>query len=468
MKGTPGLVEIMPIPPLEHRPVDRRNFLRATTAAAASPLTLSAASYARVSGSNQRINLGFIGCGGRAQAHINLIVKMALENRGVTPMAVCDVWDGVDEEYEHTFGGTTTRRKYTQGLYPSAKKCGLDPADRKRVVKDYRRLLDLKDIDAVCIATPDHWHARQTLDAFAAGKDVYVEKPMTRTVAEALAVQDAARKAHRVLTVGVQALADPIWLKVRDLIKQGRIGPVSQCQTGAFRNDIRGQWRFYRVLPSMTPKSLDWDLFVGHRFEVAGVPLADHRPNFDPALFAQWRCYRPFSRGPLTDLLAPPLTRMLAALEPRVPQNVVAFGSTVVEQDGRTVPDVASVLVQFEGGMHLTYTSSTGSAYPVEEVIRGRLGTIKFVKGGAQIIADDPRGGASLPTRLESSIAPQEFLHSDTPRNETEALWDNFLACVRDRNPETLCGPELGGAAAIIQALAVRSFDEGQVVSYPS
>ena len=114
---------------LEHRPVDRRKFLRATTAAAASPLALSASSYAKVVGSNARVNIGFIGCGGRAQAHINLIVRMALDNQGVTPMAVCDVWDGVDEEYDQSFGGSTTRRRYSQGLYPSAKKCGLEPGD---------------------------------------------------------------------------------------------------------------------------------------------------------------------------------------------------------------------------------------------------------------------------------------------------------------------------------------------------
>ena len=101
----------------------------------------------------------------------------------------------------------------TSAFSPSARKCRLDPADKTRVTKDYRRVLDLKDVDAVCISTPDHWHGRMTVDALAAGKDVYVEKPMTRTAGEAQAVVDAAHKANRVVVVGVQGMADPGWMK---------------------------------------------------------------------------------------------------------------------------------------------------------------------------------------------------------------------------------------------------------------
>jgi len=453
---------------LEHRPVDRRKFLRATTAAAASPLALSASSYAKVVGSNARVNIGFIGCGGRAQAHINLIVRMALDNQGVTPMAVCDVWDGVDEEYDQSFGGSTTRRRYSQGLYPSAKKCGLEPGDRNRVVKDYRRLLELKDVDVVCISTPDHWHARQTIDAFAAGKDVYVEKPMTRTPNEANAVHDAAMRYNRVLTVGVQALADPVWKKAHESIQSGRIGHVSQAQAGVFRNDVRGQWRFYRVLPQMTSKTVDWDLFLGHRFEVNGEALGPtpQEQAFDAAVFAQWRCYRPFSHGPLTDLLIHPITRFLAATGLRYPAQVFAAGGLYVEQDGRTVPDVATLVANFDEGAQFVMSSATTSSYPQEEVIRGRQGSIKFVKGGFQIIADDPRGGAGLPSRLEKEIVPSEFVQTIAPKNETEALWNNFLDCVRTRNRETFSGPDLNAAAVVTVALGVQSYEQRRMVAW--
>src|SRR5215210_4291731 len=135
-------------PTPEHRPPDRRRFLRSAAAGAA--LSLTAKSYAATPGANERIRVAFLGCGGRAQAHIHLILKLAEQ---AVPVAVCDVWDGLDEEFDQPAGGHTTRRRYAQGLYPSAVKCGLDPADKKRVVKDYRRVLELKDVDAVCIAT---------------------------------------------------------------------------------------------------------------------------------------------------------------------------------------------------------------------------------------------------------------------------------------------------------------------------
>src|SRR5262249_34092946 len=127
--------------------VDRRTFLQ-TTAAGATALSLTAAAYSRVAGANERIGVGFLGTGGRCQEHLGLVKKIADENKGAAPVAVCDVWDGNDEVQK---GG--------RGLYPSAKKVGLNPDDKEHVTKDYRRVLDLKDVDVVCIATPDHWHA---------------------------------------------------------------------------------------------------------------------------------------------------------------------------------------------------------------------------------------------------------------------------------------------------------------------
>ncbi|HSQ56997.1 MAG TPA: Gfo/Idh/MocA family oxidoreductase, partial [Gemmata sp.] len=175
-------------------PLDRRKFFGSAAA-----LSLSAASYANVAGANARVGIAFLGCGGRAQAHIDLVNRLLEERKPVAPIAVCDVWDGLEDEYEVNFGGKTTRRRYAQGLYPSAKKCRLNVDDRSRVAKDYRVVLDRKDVDAVCIATPDHWHGRMTVDAMVAGKDVYVEKPMTRTPEEAIAVLDAWQRTGRVV-----------------------------------------------------------------------------------------------------------------------------------------------------------------------------------------------------------------------------------------------------------------------------
>ena len=442
-------------------PLDRRKFLGSAAA-----LSLSAATYGNVVGSGERVRIAFLGCGGRAQAHIDLINRFAQNGVAVAPVAVCDVWDGLEDEYDVDFGGKVTRRRYAQGLFPSARKCGLDPADRTRVTKDYRCVLDLKDVDAVCIATPDHWHGKMTVDALNAGKDVFVEKPMTRTAEEATAVLDACKRTGRVVTVGVQSMADPVWVKAFDHIRTGRIGHVAHAQTGLFRNDVRGQWRYYRLAPTMTPRMVDWDLFLGHGFELNGQkvgPDAKEVP-FDRAAFAQWRCYWPFSGGPFTDLLAHNITHMTAAMGVRFPARVTAGGGLYLEYDGRDVPDVASIVADYEDGCQLLVTASTLSGYPLEEVIRGRLGAIKFVKGGFQVFRDDPTRGAAFPPRLERQPEPAEFVATESPRNDTEALWENFLECVRSRRPATFSPPDLGAVAVVTAAMAVQSYRTGQAL----
>src|SRR4051812_3114177 len=140
---------------------NRRDFLK-TTAAVGAAVTLTAASYDKVYGANGRIGVGFVGVGGRCQAHLKVINTFAKENNGVAPIAVCDVWDGLEAKYK---GPDGKDRTYSQGLYPSAKTVGLNPDDTKHVVKDYRRLLELPEVDVVFIGTPDHWHARISIDA---------------------------------------------------------------------------------------------------------------------------------------------------------------------------------------------------------------------------------------------------------------------------------------------------------------
>jgi predicted dehydrogenase len=449
-------------------PVDRRDFLR-STASVGGALSLSAVGYGRVPGANDRLGVAFLGCGGRAQAHIHAILKLKQGGQAIAPVAVCDVWDGLEDSYEHEFPpGQFTRRNYSQGLYPSAKKCGLSANDAARVTKDYRRVLDLKDADVVCIATPDHWHARMTLDALAAGKDVYVEKPMTRTTGEAQAVADSARKFNRVVVVGAQGMSDPSWQMAHELVRSNRIGPVVQAQTGVHRNDVRGQWRYYRLSPKMTPRTIDWDLFLGHQFEVNGESLGPSAKEvpFDRAIFAQWRCYGPFSGGVFTDLLAHKATQLLAATGLRYPRRVVGTGGLYWEHDGREVPDVATLVADFDEGCQLVFTATTVSGYPVEEVIRGRLGSIKFVKGSLQLIKDDPTRASGLPQRLEKAVEPTESIVVTPPANETHALWDHFLGCVRERNRATLCPPDLGAAAVTIAAMGVASYRSGQVLTW--
>ncbi len=444
--------------------VDRRDFLKRSATSAAA-LTLAASSYDRVLGANERLGVAFLGVGGRCQAHLDIINKLSKEGKGVAPVAVCDVWDGLEKEYESkTADGKPVTRKYLQGLYPSAKKVGLDPKDDKHVVKDYRKLLDLKEVDIVCIATPDHWHAKMSIDAAAAGKDVYCEKPMTKTIAEAQAVADAMKKHNRVMTVGVQSMADPTWLEANKYITAGKIGHVAQGQTSYYRNSAVGQWRYYRLWQEMNPKTIDWDMFLGHGFNIfPQEPLGPKLP-FDRALFAQWRCNWPFGGGMFTDLFVHQTTHLIAAMGVRYPARVVGAGGLYMEYDGRDVPDVATVVADYDEGCQVSITATMIASYPVEEVIRGHLGTIKFVKGGFQVIPDNPKGGAGIPARLEQTV-PGEFVDCKFQgRLDTEDLWLNFLKCVRDRNRDTLSTADLGAAAFTTVAMGVQSYRTGKVL----
>ena len=150
-------------------------------------------------------------------------------------------------------------------------RCGLDPQgkDKDRITKDYRRLLECKDVDCVLIATPDHWHARMSIDAMEAGKDVYCEKPMTHTIDEARRVAETVKKTKQVFTVGVQSTADPRWKMANQMITEGKIGHVMQGQTSYYRNSNEGQWRYYPLSKDMTPKTVDWKMFLGTDFGLA-------------------------------------------------------------------------------------------------------------------------------------------------------------------------------------------------------
>jgi predicted dehydrogenase len=443
--------------------VNRRSFLK-TTAAGATALSLTAASASRVLGANERVGIGFVGVGGRCQAHLDVANKLSKENKGVAAVAVCDVWDGLKATYKGQDGRSRT---YLQGLYPSAEKVGLDPHDKKHVVKDYRLVLDLKEVDAVCIATPDHWHAKVAIDAAAAGKHVYCEKPMTKTIDEAHAVVDAMKKYNRVMTVGVQSMAEPRWRAAHELIRKGDIGHVCQAQTSYYRNSTMGQWRYYRLWKEMNPKTVNWDMFLGHDFKIAGIdqPLGPKMP-FDRAVFGQWRCYWPFGGGMFTDLFVHQTTHMIAAMGVRYPARVVGGGGLYLEYDGRDVPDVSAIVADYNEGCQLLVMATMINDYAIDEVIRGKSATVKFSrragKLGFEVLPQNISGGPGRPKSGNEGSA--EFQAAFPDRDTTPELWANFLDCVRDGNRETLSTPELGAAAFTTVAMGVQSYRNGQAL----
>src|SRR4029077_21112712 len=165
---------------------------------------------------------------------------------------------------------------------------------------------------------------------------------------------------------------------VNEVVRRGDIGHVAQAQTSYYRNSAVGQWRYYPLTREMSPRTIDWDMWLGHDFSVfPGQPLAMRRP-FDRAVWAQWRCYWDFGGGMFTDLFVHRTTRMISAMGVRSPARVVGAGGIYLEYDGRDVPDVATIVADYDEGCQLIITATMINDHPVEECIRGRLATLRF------------------------------------------------------------------------------------------
>ena len=434
--------------------VSRRTFLESAGVATGAVVATGAfphPSLGKVKGANERINIGILGPGGRAQEHIRILNHLKDENKGVDIIGLCDVWDGG----KWMKNGRETGR----GLYYSAGRCGLDPQgkDKDRITKDYRRLLECKDIDAVLIATPDHWHARMSVDAMEAGKDVYCEKPMTHTIDEARRVAETVKKTKQVFTVGVQSTADPRWKLANQMITEGKIGHVMQGQTSYYRNSNEGQWRYYPLTKDMNPKTVDWKMFLGTEFG-----LAPEMP-FNRAKYAQWRCYWEFGGGMYTDLFVHQLTHLITAMGVRFPRRVVGAGGLYLEYDGRDVPDMATVVADYDEGCQVLISATMCNDVQLPEVIRGHTATIKFephAHAGFAVIQQKLEGKPAPPGANQGeggdSFKPRQ------PREDTRALWEHYIECMRSRNPETLCPADLGYAAITTVNMGVKSYREGK------
>ena len=423
--------------------ITRRGFVQGS-ATAASVLATAASAHAagKVTGANDTIRIGFIGVGGRCQAHIGHVLKMTKNNKKVQAVAVCDVFNRFRDESSARIDKANSEA----GIKTKCKKFA-----------DYRDLLADKDIDAVCIATPDHWHAKQTIDACDAGKDVYCEKPMTHTIEEAFAVVDAVDRNKRVMQVGVQSSSDPIWSHANQQIVKGRIGKVVHAQTHYYRNSSLGQWRYYKLAKDMTPQNVDWDMFLGYKFGLAPkVP-------FDRARYFQWRCYWDYGSGMFTDLFVHRTTRIMKAMGVRLPRRVVGAGGIYLEYDGRDVPDVATVVADFDEGCQVMVTASMVNDHKIDECIRGHLATIVFKGKGYEIVEQkiSNRPTAAFENSKADNVEVVE-VPGKLKRDETPAHWENFIECVRSRNHETSNPPELGAAAITLVNMGARSYREGR------
>src|SRR5579862_890155 len=288
----------------------RRQFL---SAAAAAPLARGAAQNA--GSANDRIHLGAIGLGGRGTADVHT----ALDVPGVELVAVADLYAGRRTRAREVFGKDLS------------------------VTADYHELLARKDVDAVIVATPDHWHAQASIDAMNAGKDVYCEKPMVHSIEEGHAVIAAQRSTGRIIQVGSQRVSSIIYQKAKDLIRDGAIGKLTLIEAWWERNVDNDELVFRSSIPpDASPATIDWDRFVAN---------TTRRP-FDAQRFFWWHNYRDYGTGIPGDLFVHLFSGVHFVLDSAGPVRMVSSGGTRFWNDGREIPDLMLGLADYAEGAH--------------------------------------------------------------------------------------------------------------------
>jgi len=327
--------------------ISRREFIHAAAGAAGAsviggPGLLRAETIAAHTAStspSDRVRFGIIGVGMEGSG----LLTTAIQLPNVECVAAADLWDPRHELAKEIVGKPirTTRR--------------------------YQDLLDAKDIDAVIIAVPDHWHKQTVVDAISAGKDVYCEKPMSHSAADGVAMAAAASKSDRIVQIGAQRTSSVLCAKAHELIKQGAIGDLDLVEATFGRNDPNGAWE-YPLPPDLSATTVDWDTWLG---------TAPKRP-FDPKLFARWRCWREFGTGVAGDLLVHLVSGMQAVLGiNEAPSEVSALGAISRWKDGRDMPDVHMALFQYKN-VPVYMRLTLGSESPEVTRFMGSKGVIEL------------------------------------------------------------------------------------------
>jgi predicted dehydrogenase len=362
--------------------VPRRAFLRGVTAA-------TALSYSRVFGANDRVQLGLIGCGERGRSDMGKFIKAG--NTDV--VALCDI-----------YGAQTDRAKQA--------------APNARTFTDHRALLALKDVDVVLIAVPDHWHAATATDALNAGKDVYVEKPLTLKMEEGPGIVKAARLNNRICQVGMQQRSGKHYLEAKRLyMDPGKLGKVTLARTWWHGNSYH-----LRKAPASLqtqPANLDWAHFLG--------PLKWR--DWDPQQYWNWRAYLDFGGGQVTDLFTHWIDVVHMFMGQDNPIAASASGGVYNYKDGRTAPDTINVLLEYPSQFTATFEATLVPGITGDAVeLCGTEGRLWIDRSRYEF---HPIGRNAQATVVQAS--------SDLDLDHVE----NFLECVRSRklpNGDVLIG----------------------------
>ncbi|MCA9305275.1 MAG: Gfo/Idh/MocA family oxidoreductase [Phycisphaerales bacterium] len=314
--------------------------------------------------------------------------------------------------------------------------------------RDYNELLSRDDIHAVLIASPEHWHAQMAIDAIAAGKDVYLEKPMTLNLDDALRLYKVVKaNPDIILQVGTQMMQLPKYKAAQRLIAEGAIGDPTCSQTSYCRNSLKGEWLYYNIDSRWTPgENLDWDNWCG--------PLG--QAPWNPEIYARWRRYKKYSTGIFGDLLVHVMTPLVMALDQGWPTRVVGAGAHISDKAMEN-PDQVNLIAEFETGHQMIVAGSTCNEVGLETLIRGHkaniyLGSDDCVLRPERIFAEDID-----PLKIES----ERFeLPNDQDRHRAD-----WIKCIRERRqPES--DVEMGLKIMIIVDLATRSMDDGHAYTF--
>jgi predicted dehydrogenase len=394
-----------------------------------------------VQGANDRINVGIIGVGGMGSGHLNALVERS-DEYGCNVVAVCDV--------------------YQRRVNRAREIC------KGEGFMDYRKVLEKKDIDAVWVVTPDHWHSKISIEAMAAGKHVYCEKPMTLTIDQAFEVRDAVKKYGKVFQVGPNRTADDRFWKAQEVVQSGKIGKVTWAQGGYNRNVRGGAFNsWFPIDETAGPgrsgeDNVNWDMWLGHKWGLAPkIP-------WNPEHFFRFRKYWPYNGGVATDLLYHLLAPLLISIvgdKGEFPHRVGANGGLYILKDGRDIPDVFLMNVDYPSEFTVNLTSVLTNDTPVPTRIYGQYGTIDIASDADR--AGQVGGGLTL---TGNGDFVEEFKERNggytkviIPQEERPDLRGNFLNCIRDGGVP-YCNVDLGTATMIAIKMGVESYRQSKTM----
>ncbi len=407
----------------------RRNFIKSTAATAAGaslipflPSTSSAA--ARMFGANDSIKVGVIGVKGQGFNN----VKGMLGNEGVECVALCDVDRNVLEKR----GGDVAK---------------LQGDKKPKLYDDYRKLLEKKDIDAVIIATPDHWHCLLLTDAIDAGKDVWVEKPIANSIEEINIMEKAVHKSDRVVTVGQWQRSDPHFQDAVDFVRSGQLGDIRTVKAWAY---MPWDGNFPIVPDEPAPEGVNYDMWLG---PAPSRPFNQHRFHWN------WRWFWDYAGGLMTDWGVHLLDFALYGMDQYVPNTVISSGGKFAwPDDAKETPDTQYTIYEFDG-FGLVWESAIGiggGCYGRTHGISyiGNKGTLVLDRGGWEVIPEKIKG------ELQMEAVPMQ---KRTGPRGVNLHATNFVECMRSR--ETPNAPiEIGAHIARVAQLGNIAYRTGSKV----